>query len=99
MSQPRVVLVTGTRKGIGRFLVEHYVRKGFLVEGCSRKPPEWELPGYEHHTVDVTDETQVKEMLGSIQKRHGRLDVAINNAGIASMNHFLLMLFVYYQNQ
>jgi 3-oxoacyl-[acyl-carrier protein] reductase len=29
-------------------------------------------------------------MLSSIQRRHGRLDIAINNAGVASMNHTLL---------
>ena len=29
-------------------------------------------------------------MIASIYKRHNRLDIVINNAGIASMNHFLL---------
>lgn len=90
MSPPEVMLITGTRKGIGKFLAEYYVQKGFRVEGCSRKPPEWELEGYQHHIADITDESQVKEMFTAIQKRHGRLDIAINNAGVASMNHILL---------
>jgi 3-oxoacyl-[acyl-carrier protein] reductase len=90
MSGREVVLVTGSRKGIGRFLVEHFVRRGALVEGCSREQPDWELDGYTHHRTDVSDEDQVREMLASIRRRHGRLDVVINNAGIASMNHTLL---------
>lgn len=90
MANSEVILITGTRKGIGRYLAEHYVRNGSFVEGCSRKPPDWTLPNYNHHIVDITDETQVKKMFSSIQKRHGRLDVSINNAGIASMNHILL---------
>ena len=90
MAESPVVLITGTRKGIGRYLAEYYVKKGFLVEGCSRKTPDWKLPGYQHHRVDITEEDQVKGMFTSIQQRHGRLDVVINNAGIASMNHFLL---------
>jgi 3-oxoacyl-[acyl-carrier protein] reductase len=90
MADREVVLITGTRKGIGRHLAEHFVRKGALVEGCSREAPDWELDNYTHHRVDVADESQVKAMLGSIQRRHGRLDIAINNAGIASMNHSLL---------
>jgi 3-oxoacyl-[acyl-carrier protein] reductase len=90
MTDREVVLVTGARKGIGRFLAEHFVRKGACVEGCSRETPDWELAGYTHHPVDVADEAQVKEMLASIRRRHGRLDVVVNNAGIASMNHSLL---------
>jgi len=90
MPETEVVLITGTRTGIGRYLAEHFVRRGARVEGCSRTAPDWSLENYTHHTVDVADEAQVKEMLAAIQKRHGRLDILINNAGIASMNHFLL---------
>lgn len=90
MGDPRVMLITGTRKGIGRYLAEYYAKRGFVVEGCSRKPLEWEHPNYNHHIADVADEAQVKEMFVSMQKRHGRLDITINNAGIASMNHVLL---------
>jgi 3-oxoacyl-[acyl-carrier protein] reductase len=90
MTEREVVLITGTSKGIGRFLVEHFARTGALVEGCSRQPVEWQVPGYTHHLVNVSDELQVRKMLSSISSRHGRLDIAINNAGIASMNHILL---------
>lgn len=86
-----VVLITGTRKGIGRHLAEHFVRRGAIVEGCSRELPDWTLEGYNHHQADITDEAQVRALCSSIQRRHGRLDVAINNAGIASMNHALLV--------
>ncbi len=90
MVDREVVLITGTRKGIGRFLAEHFVRRGVLVEGCSREAPDWSLEHYTHHHADVANEAQVKAMLSSIQKRHGRLDIVINNAGIAAMNHALL---------
>lgn len=90
MTDVPVVLISGTRKGIGHYLAEHFVRLGAEVEGCSRTLPEWELENYTHHCVDVADEGQVKAMISSIQKRHGRLDILINNAGIASMNHILL---------
>jgi 3-oxoacyl-[acyl-carrier protein] reductase len=90
MIDREVVLITGTRKGIGRFLAEHFVRKGAIVEGCSRQAPDWTLDGYTHHQVDVADERQVHRMVADIYRRHGRLDVAVNNAAIASMNHLLL---------
>lgn len=89
-TERQVVLITGARKGIGRFLAERFVRNGALVEGCSREPPDWSLEGYNHHLADVADEAQVKAMISAIGKRHGRLDIVINNAGVAAMNHSLL---------
>lgn len=83
-------MITGTRKGIGKFLVEHYVCQGHLVIGCSRGEIDWSLEGYQHFPCDVSDETAVKKMFSETRKRYGRLDNLINNAGIASMNHVLL---------
>jgi 3-oxoacyl-[acyl-carrier protein] reductase len=85
-----VALITGTRKGIGRYLAEYYVGKGFQVVGCSREPSAYASTFYEHFCVDVSDEAKVKRMFGQIRKKLKRLDVLINNAGIASMNHTLL---------
>jgi len=84
------MLITGTRKGIGRHLVDHYLKKGYLVEGCSRGEVDAGTPDYQHHQVDVADEKAVRQMIASITKRHGRIDVVLNNAAIASMNHVLL---------
>ena len=90
MRKNNVVLITGTRKGIGRSLAEHYAGIGCQVIGCSRSPFEGELSNYRHCRLDVADEAAVKAMFSDIPKREGQLDVLINNAGIASMNHSLL---------
>src|SRR5262249_44268811 len=85
-----VMLVTGSRKGIGRYFVEYYLAKGYMVEGCSRGEIDLKDLGYRHHHVDVADEKAVRGMIADISKRHGRIDVVLNNAAIASMNHILL---------
>lgn len=90
MDRP-ITLITGTRKGIGKYLALHYVNKGHIVIGCSRNKPDWSLEDYEHFQVDVSDEEGVKSLFSYIRKKHGRLDHLINNAGVASMNHCLLM--------
>lgn len=84
------MVITGTRKGIGRFLAERYAEQGYLVEGCSRGEASFTHENYSHHSVDVADERQVKAMISKVSKRHGRIDVVLNNAAIASMNHVLL---------
>ena len=88
-SSRRVMIITGTRKGVGRFLAEYYVQQGFHVIGCSRKESDFEHPDYQHFCLDVADELSVKQMFHEIGKTFGRVHVLINNAGIGSMNHFL----------
>lgn len=86
-----VALVTGTRKGIGRFLVEHFAQRGYAVVGCSREDFAGPAPdGYRHYRADVTDEHAVVDMVRDVQNRYGMLTILVNNAGIASMNHLLL---------
>ena len=85
-----VVLITGSRVGIGRYLVHHYVERGAQVVGCSRQPAEYELESYTHFCLDVSDESAVKDMFNTVSEEFGRLDILINNAGAGSMNHFLL---------
>ena len=89
MSRP-VTLITGTRKGIGKYLAEHYLALGHEVIGCSRSEAGWSANRYRHFELDVSDEAQVKKMFMAIRKDYGQLDNLLNNAGIASMNHSLL---------
>jgi 3-oxoacyl-[acyl-carrier protein] reductase len=85
-----VTFITGTRKGLGRALVEHYVRLGHAVAGCSRESIDWHLDSYVHYIADVADEQAVRAAFADLWRRYGRLDHLINNAGIAAMNHSLL---------
>lgn len=91
MGDRPVALVTGTRTGIGRALAEHLVARGYAVVGCSRGDAEWSCEGYLHQPADVGSEPDVKALLQTVRERFGRLDALVNNAGIASMNHALLV--------
>lgn len=86
----KVILITGARKGIGRALAEHYLEQGYAVVGCSRKASDLTHEHYSHYCLDVADEAAVQQMFTEISAKPGHLDVLINNAGIASMNHTLL---------
>ena len=91
MNETPVMLITGTRKGIGRYLAEYYVEQGYFVIGCSRQEIDYQAKNYLHFCLDISDEVAVKNMFLEIKKTYKRLDCLINNAGIASMNHCLLM--------
>ena len=89
-AEREVILITGSRVGIGQYLARYYVERGAQVVGCSRQPVEHELDSYTHFCLDVADESAVKEMFTAVNEKFGRLDILINNAGAGSMNHFLL---------
>jgi 3-oxoacyl-[acyl-carrier protein] reductase len=90
MPEPPVMLITGARKGIGRYLAEHYAASGYHVVGCSREPSDYQHNNYHHVCADVADEPRVQALFADIKSKYGRLEVLVNNAGIASMNHMLL---------
>ena len=85
-----IILITGTRKGIGLKLSEYYLSLGHTVIGCSRAESDLSHANYSHYCLDVSNEQQVNDLFLNIRKTYGHLDVLINNAGMASMNHILL---------
>lgn len=86
----KTIVITGTRKGIGKDLAGHYLEEGWRVIGCSRGASSIENANYSHYSLDVSDEQAVIAMARNIKKQCGSVDALLNNAGIASMNHALL---------
>jgi len=85
----RVILITGTSKGIGENLALSYLENGDIVIGCSRSESKIVHENYRHFCLEVNDEKKVIKMVRSVKKEFSKIDVLLNNAGIASMNHFL----------
>ncbi|MFL2833031.1 MAG: SDR family NAD(P)-dependent oxidoreductase [Coraliomargaritaceae bacterium] len=86
----KTIVITGTRKGIGKEMADHYLAEGWQVVGCSRGEGSIEHDHYQHFALDVSDEDAVIAMARTIKASHGKVDALLNNAGIASMNHALL---------
>ena len=82
-------IITGTRKGLGKELAEYYLAKGHKVAGCSRGKSTIEHENYQHYEMDVADEKAVISMVRQVKKKFVSIDVLLNNAGIAAMNHIL----------
>ena len=85
-----IVLITGTSRGIGKYLAERFLAEDHTVIGFCRSECDIQNENFHHYIADVTDEKAVVKALGEVRKEFGSIDVLINNAGIASMNHFCL---------
>jgi len=77
----RVALVTGGSQGIGAGIAQVLVEAGATVVTCARSAVEAAAPGTTHVQCDVRDPDAVTAMVEGIAAEHGRLDVAVNNAG------------------
>jgi NAD(P)-dependent dehydrogenase (short-subunit alcohol dehydrogenase family) len=69
-----VAIVTGGASGIGAAVAAAFTEAGAIVAIADRAGPT---------PVDVTDEAAVEAFFADVHRRHGRLDVLVNNAGIA----------------
>lgn len=82
-------LITGTRKGLGKELANYYLSLGHEVAGCSRGKSSIKHSNYIHFELDVSDEKSVIKMVRSVNRHFEGIDILLNNAGIAAMNHLL----------
>ncbi|WP_375000996.1 SDR family NAD(P)-dependent oxidoreductase [Aeromicrobium sp. CTD01-1L150] len=88
--EPRVVVVTGGSRGLGAGIVQAYLAAGDLVATCSRSStPEVEAWAAEHpdrflfKPADLSSSDDAQAFVDAVVERWGRVDVLINNAGVA----------------
>lgn len=87
----KVILVTGASRGLGLVLARQLAARGAKLVICSRDSSTLSRATLELKTlgmdvlglsVDITDRSQVRDMVRTIIARHGNIDILINNAGI-----------------
>ncbi len=84
----KVCVVTGGARGIGKGIVETFVREGaervwaLDVNPADFAAIEKALPRVSCAAVDVTDSSAVNALVARIKDESGKIDVLVNNAGI-----------------
>ena len=86
-----VLVITGTRKGIGNGIAHYFLAKGYRVAGCSRGASTIEHDNYYHSLLDVSNEDQVRIWVRSVKKQFKQIDLLVSNAGYAPANLLMAM--------
>src|SRR5438270_38162 len=97
--QDKVAIVTGSSSGIGEAIVKRFAAEGakvainYLPGGPHEKegidlaaalgPSAMTAPG------DISKRADVERMIGAVISKFGRLDIAVNNAGMEIKKPFL----------
>ena len=84
----RVVLITGASRGIGRGIALEFAKDSIVVANYNNSEEKAkELQGLNEnidiYKADVTNRNQVEEMISYVLNKYGKIDVLVNNAGIA----------------
>lgn len=84
MSESKVVIVTGVSSGIGRATAVKFAEYGYQVFGTVRSLSRaTQFPGVQFVEMNVQDEESVQRGIQSVINRAKRIDVLVNNAGVA----------------
>jgi NAD(P)-dependent dehydrogenase (short-subunit alcohol dehydrogenase family) len=80
-NEGRVAVVTGAAQGIGARIAEVLAEQGYALAVVDRQPCEFEASV--RAVGDVTSEGDMAAFASQVAAKHGRVDVVVNNAGIA----------------
>jgi NAD(P)-dependent dehydrogenase (short-subunit alcohol dehydrogenase family) len=82
---PKVVLVTGGTRGLGRGIANAFLDAGAQVAVCARNAPDNQDESSQKSPLflqaDVRDWDSIGELIDGVVARFGRLDLLVNNAG------------------
>lgn len=89
----KVWFITGANKGLGAAIVKEALASGYQVVATARNAASAEKELGTHPqllvvSLDITNDTQVKEAVANTVTKFGRIDVLVNNAGYGLLGYF-----------
>jgi NAD(P)-dependent dehydrogenase (short-subunit alcohol dehydrogenase family) len=92
MLKDKIALVTGASRGIGAAAARLFTQEGATVVLAARtesalKALAEDLPGASYVVADLGDVASVEHAVATVVDRHGRLDIAFNNAAVGVPPH------------
>ena len=94
MLSGKIALVTGASRGIGAAAARLFAQEGATVVLAARTESALQdvaadIPGASYVVADFGDMASVRRAVDTVVERHGRLDVAFNNAGVGVPPHHI----------
>lgn len=91
MYTDKVVLVTGSSRGVGYEIAEYFLQQNAIVIGFSRSSTVIEYDDYHHFNVDISNPDSIIEAFKTIAKQFKVIDILINNAAVLTSQYSLIM--------
>ena len=89
----RVAIVTGGAQGFGLAITERFIQSGAKViiwdideDEAKKALDKVKSENLTYQIIDVSNFEKIKQQLENVENSHGKIDIFINNAGLAGMN-------------
>ena len=79
----KIVLITGAESGIGKSTSKIFLNNNFRVIGTSLKNNKDKyIKDFDNYQIDITNNTEWKDLASIIRKKYSKIDVLVNSAGV-----------------
>ena len=89
----RVAVITGGAQGFGFSIAERFIQSGAIViiwvldeEAAKKAKVKLKSENFSYQILDVTNSDQIEQNLKQVETKFNKIDIFINNAGIAGLN-------------
>ncbi len=84
-------LVTGSRRGVGKVIVDHFLGSGAHVVGISKNEPTCDHANYRHIQADLANPASITEAFNVLKESVSQLDIAVNCAAVLTSQYALIL--------
>ncbi|HMG15963.1 MAG TPA: SDR family oxidoreductase [Saprospiraceae bacterium] len=92
MYQGKIVLITGSSRGVGLEITKHFIENHATVLGISKGSSSFEHENYHHFSLDIGEPEMITLCFRKeIGKQFKRIDIVINNAAVMTSQYSMIM--------
>ena len=82
-SKKKIVFITGAESGIGKSTSKIFLNNNFTVIGTSlKKNKDKHIKDFDNYQIDITNNTEWRDLASIIRKKYSKIDVLVNSAGV-----------------
>ncbi len=91
MYKDKIVLITGSSRGIGSETANYFLKNNAVVIGLSKGVPAIGNVNYHHFSVDLAKPEEIIKTFKNIAKHFKKIDIVINNAAVLTSQYSMIM--------
>jgi len=91
MYKDKIVLITGSSRGVGYNISNYFLKNNSIVIGLSRGSSMIDNANYHHFSIDLSKPDEIINVFIKITKQFKKIDIVINNAAVLTSQYSMIM--------